>query len=271
MEQYTDKPIFLFSASWRSGSTLLQRLITASSEALIWGEAGGALDCLADTEERYAQMLGLGDVQFKHGFGGNGAEQFEQFVAAGAKGVLKWIACMNPQKEVIHKAFREMFDKIYAESSLKLGYSRWGIKEVRAGINAAIFLKKLYPDAKFVFLIRNPLSCLLSMKRRNWVDCISTKDPLSYYAKSWRKLAAEFRKVEFGYIVRYEELITKQKTLESLFEYLEISKVPSNFITKSRVDWETLNNEKLTYFEKLKIRIMIGDEMAHYGYTMDLK
>ena len=36
-----EKPVFILSSSWRSGSTFLQRLITHSNEILIWGEAGG--------------------------------------------------------------------------------------------------------------------------------------------------------------------------------------------------------------------------------------
>ena len=32
-----EEPIFLLSAGWRSGSTLLQRLIMSDSNVLIWG------------------------------------------------------------------------------------------------------------------------------------------------------------------------------------------------------------------------------------------
>ena len=39
-------PVFLFSAGWRSGSTLLQRLITHGGEVMMWGEPFGALDAL---------------------------------------------------------------------------------------------------------------------------------------------------------------------------------------------------------------------------------
>src|SRR5688572_31225972 len=33
-----EAPIFIFAAGWRSGSTLLQRLLISGGDALIWGE-----------------------------------------------------------------------------------------------------------------------------------------------------------------------------------------------------------------------------------------
>ncbi|MEO0535490.1 MAG: hypothetical protein AAF215_16660 [Cyanobacteria bacterium P01_A01_bin.123] len=33
-----DSPIFVFSAGWRSGSTLLQRLVMSDKSVVIWGE-----------------------------------------------------------------------------------------------------------------------------------------------------------------------------------------------------------------------------------------
>jgi hypothetical protein len=46
-----DAPIFLLSAGWRSGSTLLQRQVMTSSDVLVWGEPYGhaaAIDRLAE-------------------------------------------------------------------------------------------------------------------------------------------------------------------------------------------------------------------------------
>src|SRR4030042_4385095 len=155
-----NKPIFIFSAGLRSGSTLLQRMITASGEALIWGESGGALQCFADAARRYEQMLGAGDIHCAYGFGGHGAGEFKRFVESGKEGVHKWIACMNPPEHEITNAFRRMFELLYADTALKLGYKRWGVKEVVAGVDTAQFLRMLYPEAKFLFLVRNPIACL---------------------------------------------------------------------------------------------------------------
>ncbi len=267
LKQYTDKPIFIFSAGWRSGSTLVQRMVTASGDVLMWGESGGALDCFEEAGRRYAQMLGPGSRKYEHGFGGNGAEEFARFVAAGKRCAHEWIACMNPPEDIIHSAFRGMLEKMYAEPAAKLGYSRWGIKEVRAGIRAALFLREIYRDAKFVFLVRNPLSCLISIKRREWIDRAKTRDPLQHYALHWKKLASEFREADFGRLIRYEDMISSEDSVRSLSEYLDIS-MPANFVNESKVDWKTANNGELTRLERVRARFILSDEMKKHGYSM---
>ncbi len=260
-----DKPIFIFSAGWRSGSTLLQRMITATGEALIWGEAGGALDNFADAQDRYAQMLGPGGQRFKHGFGGNGEEQYQQLLLTGRENVHKWVACLNPPQETLFNAFHKFFEITYAEPATELGYPNWGIKEVQSGIETARFIKRLFPDAKFIFLIRNPINCLTSIKRRNWMGHHGNADPLIYYANHWRQLAGEFREAEFGHRVSYEDLLSSPNTMDALARYLEIS-LPGDFAAKSRVDWQAENKQALTFFERRRILKIVGDEMGRYDY-----
>ena len=51
-----EEPIFILSAGWRSGSTLLQRLIMSDSRVLIWGEPYdecGIIQALADTMKAF--------------------------------------------------------------------------------------------------------------------------------------------------------------------------------------------------------------------------
>src|SRR5262245_48832244 len=53
----TEKPIFILSAGWRSGSTLVQRCVMSGGEAMIWGEPYGPFglfDALADPIRRLA-------------------------------------------------------------------------------------------------------------------------------------------------------------------------------------------------------------------------
>lgn len=261
-----NKPIFIFSAGWRSGSTLLQRMLMSSGKALIWGESGGALQCFADAARRYKQMLGPGNIRYEYGFGGNGAEEFKQFEQSRKEGVHTWIACINPPEQIIKDALRKMLEDIYAETARRMGYPRWGIKEVVAGTDTAQLLMDLYPEAKFIFLVRNPLACILSIKRREWMDQKGKSDPLKYYANHWKRLAAGFRTAGFGYYVRYEDMIGNPQTLHALMDYVEISDIPDDFISRSSIDWEAQNMDKLTRMERLKIRMLLSDEMASHGY-----
>lgn len=260
------KPVFVFSAGWRSGSTMIQRLIASSYEIMMWGEAGGALDSFEDALVRYEQMLGAGGKRFRHGFGGNGADQYEAFIKAGKEGENKWIACMNPGLEHIKQSLRELLYAIYARPAMEDGYGRWGVKEVQSGLGAAVFLRELFPEAKFVFLVRNPYDAMLSIKRRNWMDMAGERDPLGFYMHHWSRLALEFKQVDFGFHVKYEDIISNAGVVDEMVRYLELENIDNSFTARSRADWKASNAQQLSLYERMRIRKACGEAISRYGY-----
>lgn len=265
----TASPVFLFAAGWRSGSTLLQRLIISSGQVLMWGEAGGALNTLHDTAERYAQMVGPGNVAFRHGMGGSGGDSLKNFREKGEAGVHEWIACMNMPEEAIYSGLRSFFDHIYSDPAAEMGYPRWGVKEVISGVETARFLRALYPSAKFVFLVRDPFACLLSLKRRRWLSGTVKDRPVVYFSELWRDLASGFREADFGFYLRYEDLISDDRTLEKLQEYLEIEGLSLDFVRSSHADWKTADRRTLTFRETFTARRILKDEMRRHHYPLD--
>ena len=263
-----DKPVFIFSAGWRSGSTLLQRLLTATNELLVWGEAGGALDWLAEADLGYRQMLAPGNTMFKHGLGGNGEQQFQEFCKNGKEAVHKWIPCMNPPLENIRSGFKALLHETYEAPATTLGYGRWGVKEVRCGLDTAEFLQALYPGAKFVFLVRNPFDCLSSLKRHNWMDRPHDRHALEYYAKHWARLANDFGRATFGLVVRHEDLVSDVNTVNKLRDYLEVSNLDSSFIAKSRVKGGVKSDLALNWHERYRAKKIVWKEMQRYGYSV---
>ncbi len=259
-------PVFLFAAGWRSGSTLLQRLIISSGQILMWGEAGGALNDLRDVAERYAQMVGPGDAKFKYGMGGSGGDSLNNFREKGAAGVHEWIACMNMPEDAVFAGLRRYFDQVYSDPAVEMGYPGWGVKEVISGVETACFLRKLYPNAKFVFLVRDPFACLLSLKRRKWLTGTVRNKPVVYFSKLWRDLASEFKDANFGFYLRYEDLVKDEQILKDLQDYLEVDGLSLDFVRNSRADWETANRQQLTFREKCTARRILGDEMRRHGY-----
>jgi hypothetical protein len=245
---------------------MLQRVITASGQILIWGEAGGALDRLTDMLACYEQMLGPGNQLFKHGFGGNGAKEFREFVAAGRQGVHKWIACMNPPLETFTAAIRDFLESAYGRPAADLGYRNWGIKEVQSGTETANLLRLLYPEAYFIFLVRNPIACLTSIKRHNWLDRPQDRKALEYYAGHWLRLAQGFRQSGFGMHVKYEDLVSSKAHQEQLGDYLGISSLPRLFADAEHADWVGMNKNALSYWEKNRLLRLVGEEMTQYGY-----
>lgn len=259
-------PIFIFSAGMRTGSTLLQRLITSSEQALIWGESGNGLNCLASSYHNYLDKLlsPNQDGYIENVRGGHGHEQYENFRKDKNSGVHLFIANINPPPDDIKNTFLFFFESMYAKSAEHLGYKRWGVKDVYSGAKTAIFLRGLYPQAKFVFLVRHPHDTLLSLKRHDWMG--SFNDPFLHHALIWKRLSSEFRTLDFGLIVRYEDLISNNNVINKLRDYLELPGIPLDFIELSRADVRPANIKKLSLIERIKLFLLIRKEMAHHGY-----
>lgn len=263
-----EKPIFVFSSSWRSGSTLLQRYITASGEVLVWGETGGALDALRDALSGWEQITADGSRRFVNDTGGNGAQAYKQFIAAPiSEHAHQWIANLTPPYDEIVTSVRAMLIELYGKRAEALGYPRFGIKETRCDMATARCLQTLFPDAKFVFLVRDPLAVILSIKRRNWMGRQAGHATLYYYAEHWRVRSAQFRVADFGMTLRYEDFITDPALRNTLMDYLEIdARPPADFTETSKADWTTGDTSDLTYLERVWIRYWLSAEMKQWGY-----
>ena len=91
--------------------------------------------------------------------------------------------------------------------------ARWGFKEVRLSAEDALYLCLLFPRAKFVFLVRDPLDAYASYKVwRSWYlrwpeDQVRTAWA---YAGLWADLAGGFLDQVAGLdwiVIRYEDLV----------------------------------------------------------------
>lgn len=262
------KPVFILSASWRSGSTLLQRYITASGQVMVWGETGGALDALREALSGWEQITADSSRRFPGCVGGKGEASYHIFVATPkADHAQQWIANLTPPYAEIVANMRQMLAGIYATRAKALGYPRFGIKETRSDLATARFLRSLFPDAKFVFLVREPMAVLLSIKRRNWMERPASMTTLRYYAEHWRSRAAGFRQADFGMTLRYEDFVADVLLQRKLMDYLEIDTLPpEDFTRTSKVDWTTRDTSELTAWERWWAKHWMADEMKHWGY-----
>jgi sulfotransferase family protein len=264
-----DKPVFVLSSSWRSGSTLVQRYVTASGEVLVWGETGGALDALRDALSGWEQITAPSAGRFAGGIGGGkGEEAFRAFVAAPkSEHAGQWIANLTPPYADIAVELRAMLLKVYGVRAGELGYPRFGIKETRCDLTTARCLRTLFPDAKFIFLVRDPLAVMLSIKRRNWMGRPPGHATLRYYAEHWRLRSAQFRDADFGITLRYEDFVANAALRDKLMDYLEIdARPPADFAETSQVDWVTRDNSDLSRWERGLLRHWLGGEMRQWGY-----
>lgn len=263
------KPVFVLSSSWRSGSTLLQRFITATGEVLVWGETGGALDSLANALAGWEQITADSSRRFPGGLGGKGEAAYGHFATTPKSGHAdQWIANLSPPYADLAAGLRDMLDTLYGARAERFGYPRWGLKETRCDLDTARRLQALYPAARFVFLVRNPLDVILSIKRRDWMGMPPGHATLKYYADHWRTRAMQFRQADFGLSLRYEDFIADPALRERMLDHLDIGpRPPADFTRTSKVDWRAANESRLDVLERARLRHWLGDEMKEWGYA----
>ena len=79
----------------------------------------------------------------------------------------QWIANAYPHPADLLASHRALYDRLFEIPARAAGFGRWGIKAVRLDGEHAGYLQVLYPDARFIFLHRNPWDAWSSYRRRH--------------------------------------------------------------------------------------------------------
>lgn len=252
-------PIFVLSAGWRSGSTLVQRMLSTNKDLMMWGEPYHRSNLI---EGLMAQVAPLSDAwppkdYFADSFDGDLSEQ--------------WTANCWPSLENLRGAHQQYWLSLFAEPAEKLNYKHWGVKEVRWGEEHIEYLRWLFPKAKFLLLCRNPFDAYASFYGYPRAAFLKwPEQPIlnaQHYGKMWAKKVSEFQiqaKNENTLFVRYEDLKTDE-TYKKLTEFLSFS--ISHPATLSQIS--STNNDTGKYIPKID-RWLIDREVktiaAKYGY-----
>jgi len=216
------QPIFILSAGWRSGSTLLQRLIMSDKSVLIWGEPYGHANLIQGLSESLTAFT-------------NTWPQDDYFVEKFDTELLgsTWVANMYPSIKNFQQAHTVFFERLFAKPARDLGFERWGLKEVRLTIEHARYLRWLYPNARFLFLLRDPKNAYRSYRVCRDFYLKWPNQPImtpKLFAKHWRDLAVGYLEGYHeigGMLLKYEDLCAGRVDVGVLEEYLELPINPS--------------------------------------------
>lgn len=261
-----ESPIFLFSAGWRSGSTLLQRLIMSDRGVLIWGEPFdecGVIPAMAGTARAFRRGWPPSEYYYSHYKDAKPEDLADD-----------WIANLFPSAEEFRRGHRAFFDAAFAVPAQRAGAPRWGIKEVRLTAEHAHYLRWLYPNAKFVFLYRNPLDAYRSYCRygRNWYDTWPDKPVFTptAFGKHWRELTAGYigaQEALGALMVRYEDLVAaSEDLLQRLERHLDLT-VDRSILGKKVGSSERRGEQaRVSRLEKALLRHAVAPLAHDLGY-----
>lgn len=158
-----ERKVTFLLGSGRCGSTLAQRLINASPQAVIWGEHEGFLTAIATA---YFQMLNSKNLEqfvFQH----SGKYSVTNIVSNRKEICQNDISWMNDlDKSAIKSHFKAFIESIFC-SNLPSSISCWGFKEIRYGLDSndcsIDMLLELFPKSRNIIMTRHPFNTIISM------------------------------------------------------------------------------------------------------------
>jgi len=225
------RPLFLFSQP-RSGSTLVQRVLGAHSQISTASEPWFLLPL-----SYMRKPLGA-RAEYWHVLSTQAVNDFSEQALPG--GNLAW-----------RTAVRSFVLDLYAQAAGP-GVTYFLDKTPRYYLIAEE-ISELFPEAKIVFLWRNPLAVVASLletfRRGEFEPYLWKEDILS---AGGRLVAANLALTDRSYAVRYEDLVvaSSEPHWRGLFDYLEL-------------EWEP---EVLMTFSQVKLRGRAGDDTTTAKY-----
>ncbi|AKS41516.1 sulfotransferase [Wenzhouxiangella marina] len=169
-------PLLIAAPAPRSGTTLLQRLLCSSPEALIYGESvAHDLNLFISMLHNKAMVLSTDQGQHQR-----------QFDAVLSGEVNDWIADLHPGGDWILERFAETvrsYLESHAELAARHGRRRWGAKLPAWPPPMLAQLLEWMPDARLLYIVRNPEDTVRSARL---IGACKDLQGIADFVEAWR-------------------------------------------------------------------------------------
>lgn len=261
--QDTAQPIFILASGWRTGSTLLQRILVTDPKLLMWGEPLGELGVVSQITNMLAQEPTFSRL----------AKRTLDRHPPEAPLATSWIANLCPPGKDLRLALRTLFDRWLGVPALEKGFERWGFKEVRLGAAEAMVLHWLYPRAKFLLLTRRPFECYLSLSDARWNQLYYRRpdvqvDSPARFARFWNNVVLSWSILPADFPcfrIKYEDLVSGHFDFRWIESWLGVRIAED--IALSDVVGSTSKRPRLAWHERFIISRAASKGMRAVGYS----
>jgi hypothetical protein len=260
-----ERPVFVLS-SGRCGSTLLQRLLNSNPRLAIAGEHGGFLRSLSAS---YFTAIRLEVLQKNVFARKNSRKTFAKKIRASDK-MVAW------ENFFTHEDFAEAYRNFIRSLFCFDPALRWGFKEIGYGVKDEVveMLRALFPEARFIFLLRHPLDVVVSKatafpRPRKLAQAALKGDDaaaeryrslLNDYAANWGRLYSHLLELAetdpFSFTLGYEDLVARSaKTLAGLEAFLGEGAFDVDSVFQHQVNVGPGNQE----IKRLAVDVLLAD------------
>jgi hypothetical protein len=233
-------PVIVTSPTTRCGTTLVQRLLSASDNGFVYGEEVGH-------QIRTLNGWFFGQVQHLEQ---NGEVLDPDFDKALAGTLTDWRPGLSPPSRILLRAWVETFYQMPAllsDYGQAIGRPVWGFKGPSYPRDTLKAFLQVMPKAKVLYVFRNLFDVLKSAKARRFAV---TADEVSAYCAEWARNMQEVSEIgqdERVLFIKYESLIAQRDEHVQLLEM---------FTGVSNIDPKVFD---------LKVNTYEGEEI--YGYS----
>ncbi len=251
-------PRLLISAtSHRSGSTLLQRYVSARSSTFVWGENGPFVTALLTALQGWSSTK-------------KNEQEYEAVMADPTLPERLYTPNLSPPRRAAEEALREAILRIYRD--IPEGFDGWGWKAIGYGRPAMDFLHGMFPEMRVVLLVRDPWDVARSVRRKGWIERRGYFADMAAVAEEWKRGTRAARRLASlddprFFLLRYEDLRAR---LPELNGFLGIEDDPAReeeVLSRRLGTAPTVSRFRLTDDDLSAVSRVCSEEASDLGYT----
>lgn len=197
-------PIIVTSPTTRCGTTLVQRVLCASDNAIVYGEEIG---------RQFQTLTALFANQIRHSEH-RAQTPDEDFARAISGALTDWRPSLAPPPRVLLRGWTDTYFQLpltLARFGAGIGRPVWGFKWPGCSLELITAYLTLMPKAKVVYVMRNLVDALMSAKARRFVN---TPAEIDSFCVQWAKNAEAALSLHADgrvFVLPYERLLKRRE------------------------------------------------------------